>query len=123
MACIMEAHHDAHGLIWPTAVAPFQVHLVSLAHAGTDEERAAETLYAELTAASLGVLYDDRPERAGVKFNDADLLGVPVRLTLSPRTLAQGAVELKLRWESEARMMPLMPQDELVAAIRDVHQS
>jgi prolyl-tRNA synthetase len=120
MACIMEAHHDDKGLIWPTSVAPFQVHLVSLAHAGTDEERAAEALYADLRAVGLDVLYDDRPERAGVKFNDADLLGVPVRLTLSPRTLAQDSVELKLRWESEARMVPLMPQDELVAAIRDV---
>jgi prolyl-tRNA synthetase len=121
MACIMEAHHDAQGLIWPTAIAPFDAHLVSLARPGTDEERAAEALNGELAAAGLDVLYDDRPERAGVKFNDADLLGVPVRLTLSPRTLAQGAVEFKLRWESEVRIERLEPLEGLVAAIRDVH--
>ncbi|MHB1318992.1 MAG: proline--tRNA ligase, partial [Anaerolineae bacterium] len=117
MACIMEAHHDANGLIWPTSVAPFQVHLVSLAQPGTDDERAAEALYAELKAAGLEVLYDDRPERAGVKFNDADLLGVPVRLTLSPRTIAQSAVELKPRWEAEARTVALEPLDDLLQAI------
>jgi len=119
MACIMEAHHDDKGLIWPTAVAPFYVHLVSLGQPGTDEERAAEALYAELTAAGLDVLYDDRPERAGVKFNDADLLGVPVRLTLSPRTLAQGAVELKLRWETESQIVALEPPDVLLRTIRE----
>ncbi len=119
MACIMEACHDDKGLIWPTAVAPFQVHLVSLAHPGTEEDRAAEALYAELEASGLDVLYDDRPERAGVKFNDADLLGVPVRLTLSPRTLAQGAVELKQRWEAEARIVALEPLDVLLQLIRE----
>lgn len=121
MACIMEAHHDEKGLIWPTAVAPFQVHLVSLGQPGTNEERAAETLYAELKAAGLDVLYDDRAERAGVKFNDADLLGVPVRLTLSPRTLAQGAVEFRRRWEAEARTVALEPLDGLLQAIHESH--
>lgn len=119
MACIMEAHHDDKGLIWPTAVAPFQVHLVSLAQPGTDEERAGEALYAALKASGLDVLYDDRRERAGVKFNDADLLGVPVRLTVSPRTLAQGAVEFKRRWEAEARLVALRPLDGLLHIIRE----
>ncbi len=119
MACIMEAHHDDKGLIWPAAVAPFQVHLVSLAQPGTDEERAAEALYAALKASGLDVLYDDRPERAGVKFNDADLLGVPVRLTLSPRTLAQGAVELRRRWETAPELVALEPLDVLLQSIRE----
>ena len=81
--------------------------------------RAAEALYAALKASGLDVLYDDRPERAGVKFNDADLLGVPVRLTVSPRTLAQGAVEFKLRWETEPELVALEPLDVLLQSIRE----
>jgi prolyl-tRNA synthetase len=120
MACIIEGHHDDLGIVWPVAVAPYDAHLVSLARPGTAEEQAAEALYVGMRTAGLDVLYDDRPERAGVKFNDADLLGVPVRLTLSPRTLATGAVELKLRREAEPRTVPLEPIDGLVAAIRAV---
>ena len=77
---------------------------------------AAEALYARLTAAGYEVLYDDRDERAGVKFNDADLIGMPVRLTVSDRTLPQAAVEVKARWEQERRLVPL---GELEGAIRE----
>ena len=119
MACLMEEHHDDRGLVWPTAVAPFCVHLVSLAREPA-EETAAEQLYRRLTDLGMSVLYDERPERAGVKFNDADLLGVPVRLTVSPRSLAQGAVEIKLRWESEPKMVPIEPVGPLVEGLRDV---
>jgi prolyl-tRNA synthetase len=82
MACIIERHHDDQGIQWPITIAPYQVMLVSL---GTDKTpevvEAAERIYSELKAVGVEVLYDDRDERAGVKFNDADLLGIPLRLT------------------------------------------
>lgn len=120
MACIMEAHHDEHGLIWPPVVAPYDVHLISLTRPGTPLEAAAEQLYRDLQGAGLAVLYDDRPERAGVKFNDADLIGVPVRLTLGDRAYAEGTIECKARWERETTRLPLAPLEELVARIREV---
>lgn len=106
MAAIVEQHHDGKGIIWPPAVAPFQVHLVSLGGDRPEVAAAAEELYSELQAAGVEVLYDDRAETAGVKFNDADLIGIPVRLTISPRTLRQQAVEAKLRWQPETTLMP-----------------
>ena len=93
LACIAEAHHDDKGLIWPISVAPYQVTLVGMPGA----EKEAEALYADLTAAGVEVLYDDREETAGVKFNDADLLGMPIRLTLGKRSLKEGGVEFKRR--------------------------
>jgi prolyl-tRNA synthetase len=105
MAAIVEQHHDAHGIVWPISVAPYQVHLVAL---GLDQEavaRQAEELYESLLARGYEVLFDDRNESAGVKFNDADLIGVPLRLTISPRSLRSGGVEVKLRWEREARVV------------------
>jgi len=118
MACIIEEHHDAQGPIWPAAVAPFDVHLVSLVRPGSEESGTADALYARLGAAGLAVLYDDRPERAGVKFNDADLIGAPVRLTLSARTLAAGSVELRRRRDGQSRDVPLEPLEGLVERIR-----
>jgi prolyl-tRNA synthetase len=93
LACVAEEHHDEQGLIWPISVAPYQVYVVAL----QGSEEAAERLYAGLQAASVEALYDDRDERAGVKFNDADLIGIPIRLTVSKRSLEAGGVELKLR--------------------------
>ena len=98
LACIIEAHHDEHGIIWPMSVAPFDVEIVVLTgRKPAGEREAAEKLYGELTAAGLDVLLDDRDERAGVKFNDADLIGIPIRLTIGSRGLSKGQVELKLR--------------------------
>ncbi|HWQ12979.1 MAG TPA: proline--tRNA ligase [Roseiflexaceae bacterium] len=93
---IIEQHHDAAGIIWPAAVAPLDVHLLRLGR-GEAGRAAADALEAELEAAGLAVLYDDREESAGVKFNDADLIGLPVRLLISDRLLAEGMVELKPR--------------------------
>jgi len=105
LACIIEQHHDAKGIVWPVSVAPFQVHIVSL---GKEAEvaAAADVLYERLRRRGYEVLYDDRPESAGVKFNDADLIGIPVRLTVSRRTLESGTFELKARWEEERRVIP-----------------
>jgi prolyl-tRNA synthetase len=103
LACIAEAHHDDKGLIWPMSVAPYQVYLVGMPGA----EAEAEALYAELTAAGVEVLYDDREETAGVKFNDADLIGIPIRLTLGKRSLKEGGVEFKRRDRVEKAIVPL----------------
>lgn len=108
-ATIVEQRHDERGILWPYEVAPFHVSLVSLAKESTDETaQAADRLYADLQAAGVEVLYDDRVDQsAGVKFADADLIGNPLRVTVSPRTLKQGQVELKGRSESEATLVPL----------------
>ena len=108
MAAIVEQHHDEHGIIWPETVAPFDVHLVSLAKKPDDEVgEQAEELYESLKDAGLEVLFDDRKEAPGVKFADADLIGIPWRLTLSDRSLKNGGVEIKRRSESERKVMAL----------------
>src|SRR3989304_4009574 len=91
-APVIEANHDERGIIWPAAIAPFQVHLVALQPEREDVRGAADELYAGLQADGLEVLYDDRDETPGVKFNDADLLGMPLRVTVSPRTLEKGSL-------------------------------
>lgn len=101
MAAIIEKHHDEKGITWPEAVAPFQVQLISLAGA---EERAQE-VYQQLLAAGVEVLWDDRDESAGVKFADADLIGNPVRLVVSPRT--KDKVEWKKRTSQETELIDL----------------
>ncbi|MCC6453718.1 MAG: proline--tRNA ligase [Caldilineaceae bacterium] len=104
MACIIEHHHDDQGIQWPITIAPYQVMLVSLGTEKTPEVvEAAERIYIELKALGVEVLYDDRDERAGVKFNDADLLGIPLRLTVGAKGLKSGALELKQRRNGELR--------------------
>ena len=103
LGCIAEHHRDDQGLVWPITVAPYQAHLVAL----RGGEEAAELLYGRLQDAGVEVLYDDRDESSGVKFNDADLIGVPVRLTVSRRSLAQGGVEIRLRHDPEPTVVPL----------------
>ena len=103
MAVIIEIYHDDAGIQWPITVAPYQVMLVSLATEKTPEVvAAAEQIYADLLRAGVEVLYDDRDERAGVKFNDADLLGIPIRLTIGAKGLKNGVVEGKLRRNGES---------------------
>lgn len=107
-ATIVEQHHDDKGIIWPVTVAPFHVSLLSLGGANDAEVTgAADKLYADLQAAGVEVLYDDRGDRPGVKFNDADLIGLPLRLSVSNRTLARGEAELKARTAAEATFIPL----------------
>ena len=103
LAAVVQANHDAQGIVWPPAVAPYDMHLVAI---GADREEVAaalERLERDLEAAGLSCLSDDRDERPGVKFNDADLIGAPLRITLGPRGLRDGEVELKLRAETEGR--------------------
>ncbi|MCU0512582.1 MAG: proline--tRNA ligase [Anaerolineae bacterium] len=105
LACLAEHYHDDKGLLLPISIAPYQVHLVLLPGEGMAE--VADRVYQALTAAGVEVLYDDRDERAGVKFNDADLIGVPLRLTLSPRALQNGGAEFKRRRDKDSRIVAL----------------
>lgn len=108
LACIVEAHHDQNGIIWPVTVAPYAVHLLVLGgKAGGETREAGERLYAEIQQAGLEVLYDDRDESPGIKFNDADLIGLPIRLTVSERSLKSGGVEFKRRDKPEKTTIPL----------------
>ena len=108
MAVVVETHHDEQGIQWPISIAPYQIALVSLANEKSPEvAAAADGIYQQLTAAGLEVLYDDRAERAGVKFNDADLLGLPLRLTVGGKGLQNGVVEFKVRRNGEAGTVPL----------------
>ncbi|MGB5697838.1 MAG: proline--tRNA ligase [Polyangiales bacterium] len=105
IAAIMEQHHDDQGICWPVSVAPYQVVVTPI---GKDEGPLvkATEIYEALQAKGVEALLDDRSERPGVKFKDADLLGIPVRITVGARGLAQGTVELKKRNESESREVP-----------------
>lgn len=96
LGCAIEANHDHKGLVWPATIAPYHVYLVAL---GRDDRvtEVAEEVYSRLTDRGIEVLYDDRDESAGVKFNDADLLGLPIRVTVSRRSLDAGGLEVKLR--------------------------
>ncbi|HMR63345.1 MAG TPA: proline--tRNA ligase [Anaerolineae bacterium] len=106
MAAVVEQHHDEHGIIWPESIAPFDVHLVSLAKNAQEESgQQAEALYQQLQQAGFEVLYDDRRESPGVKFADADLIGLPWRVTVSQRSLQNGGVEVKRRSEAEKQIV------------------
>lgn len=106
VGAIVETFHDEKGIIWPESVAPYKVHIVSL---GNDEtvKQEAEKLYNELLSKGVEVLFDDRDASAGAKLADADLIGVPWRIVVSKKTLAEGSVELKERNKSEAEMVKL----------------
>jgi prolyl-tRNA synthetase len=110
LACIAEEHRDEDGLVWPVSVAPYHVHLVA-AEAGEK----ADGIYEELGSSGVEVLYDDRRESLGAKFKDADLIGLPLRLTLTPRSLQRGGVEVKARDDAESRIVPV---DDVVEAVR-----
>lgn len=104
----IEANHDERGIIWPPELAPYHVHLVALGFDTLGVRESAEQVYEQLQSAGYDVLYDDREEgSAGVKFNDADLLGMPVRVTVSPRSVQSGGAEVKRRTERDAQIVPL----------------
>ncbi len=115
LACVAEEYHDEYGLILPVTVAPYPVHLLVLNSKDGQAEAAAEDLYQALIEAGLEPLYDDRDERAGVKFNDADLIGLPLRVTVSARALKKGGLEFKRR-DQDARW--IVPLEEGLPAIQ-----
>ncbi|MDA1010206.1 MAG: proline--tRNA ligase, partial [Chloroflexi bacterium] len=118
LSAAVEANYDEQGIRWPASVAPYQVLIVGI---GLDRDEAvredADRLYEELQAAGLEVLFDDRDERPGVKFNDADLIGVPVRLTVSSRNHGAGVVEVKARDAEEAMSVA---RDEVLARVQAI---
>jgi prolyl-tRNA synthetase len=107
VAAAVEQHHDERGIVWPAPLAPFGAHVVPVKSGEGPLRDAAERVVAELEGAGVDTLIDDRDERPGVKFNDADLIGLPVRITVGPRGLDKGCVEVKRRNESEATEVPL----------------
>lgn len=115
-AAVVEQKYDDRGIIWPASIAPFHVSLLAI---GKDDDvrEATNTLYEKLQAAGIEVLYDDRGERPGVKFNDADLIGNPIRLSISRRTLDNNEVETKLRTEEEAEFVII---DDVVEHVQGV---
>jgi prolyl-tRNA synthetase len=104
LGTVVEASNDAKGIIWPLEVAPFHIHLLTL---GSDDKvkEMGEKIYSDLLKAKFEVLFDERDESAGKKLNDADLIGLPIRIVVSNRTLEQKSVEWKLRAESESRLV------------------
>ena len=120
MAAVIEQNHDDYGPVWPLSIAPFQVHLIGLNQARPEVSQACELLYKQLQEEGLEVLYDDRGEKAGSAFADADLLGIPFRIVLSPKTLDQAQAEFKRRhWGRRSEMLPL---SGLAACIKSMVQ-
>ncbi|MBU2536369.1 MAG: proline--tRNA ligase [Chloroflexota bacterium] len=117
LAAAVEHYHDDKGIIWPLSIAPYQVYLCPLYREDANISDTAEKLYADMEKAGLEVLFDDREESPGVKFNDADLLGIPLRVTVSPRTLQSNSVEVKWRSEKEAALVPI---DKAVARVKEL---
>jgi len=115
VAAAVEQNHDDKGIIWPLPLAPYEVVLVVLNADKPAVVEAADGLYIQLKEAGIDVLFDDRPERPGVKFNDMDLIGFPVRVVLGGRGLEAGEVELSLRSDGEKRATPIA---EMVPAVQ-----
>ncbi|MEE2879417.1 MAG: His/Gly/Thr/Pro-type tRNA ligase C-terminal domain-containing protein, partial [Pseudomonadota bacterium] len=113
---IIEACHDEHGIVWPQAVAPFDVGLISMRPKDETVAKVADEAYAELQSAGLDVLYDDADERPGSKFNRMDLIGLPWQIVIGPRGIENGVVELKNRKSGEKQELPLAEAIKLVKA-------
>jgi prolyl-tRNA synthetase len=116
LACIIEEHHDEQGIIWPMSVAPYHVIIIPIKYQGPVQET-CDKLADELEQTGVEVLLDDRDERAGVKFNDADLMGIPWRIVIGDKNLSNGMVEVKQRSEKESRLIPLVKAAEEIAGM------
>ena len=107
MAAAVEQNNDENGIIWPLPIAPFHVIIVPVNIKQPEQKEMAEKIYQELTDSGIEVLLDDRDERAGVKFKDADLIGIPLRITIGSKTLQENKVEMKKRWEKESELIEI----------------
>ncbi len=117
MAAAIEQNHDDKGIVWPLPIAPYHIYICPLYRGESRVSDVAENLYAELGAEGLEVLFDDRRDSPGIKFNDADLLGIPFRVTVSPRTLEKDSVELRRRSQKESDLVPL---EEISARLKEI---
>ena len=107
MATIVETHYDERGIVWPNAVAPYQMHLININVGDVQVSRESEKAYQTLVEGGVEILYDDRPESAGVKFADADLIGIPWRVVISRTSLDKGGLELKQRSSGKSEIVTL----------------
>ncbi len=107
MAAAIEQNHDEHGIIWPMAIAPYEAVVLPLQMNKKEVVEAGDKLYADLTAAGIETLLADRDERAGFKFNDADLIGYPVQVIIGGKSLEKGVVEVKIRKSGEKKEIPV----------------
>ena len=105
MAAAIEQNHDENGIVWPKAIAPFEVIIVPVSEKSERQMAAAEALYKDLQSRGIDVLLDDRAERAGVKFKDADLIGIPLRITVGDKSLDKGMLEYKERKTGESGLI------------------
>jgi prolyl-tRNA synthetase len=117
IAGLVETSHDESGIIWPMSLAPYEVLLVPVKVTDEATQKVSEQLHAELDAAGIEVLMDDRDVRAGVKFKDGDLIGFPLRVVISERGLAEGKLEIKWRWDKQAEMLPIAGAAEHIAEL------
>jgi prolyl-tRNA synthetase len=115
VAASVEQHHDDFGIAWPISIAPYQVHLTQLGE-GEEVERWVREIEAGLEQRGIEVLVDDRDERPGVKFKDADLIGIPLRVTVGDRGIKSGVFELKRRTQKDARSLPLDGAADAIAS-------
>jgi len=120
LLALAETHHDEKGLTLPRPAAPFDVYLIHIPGKELDTRSKAEEIYNKLQDTGISVLFDDRDERAGVKFNDADLIGCPIRVTVGEKGLKEGMVELKLRKEQEKE---LVPTGQIIEKIKSILNS
>ncbi len=115
-AAAIEQNHDTNGIVWPMSIAPYEVEIIALQN-DAEVRKAADSLYAELTARGIEVLYDDRDERPGAKFKDADLIGVPLRVAIGARSLKEGKLELKWRKDKDPTLISAAGAPEEVAGL------
>ena len=116
MAAVVDQSHDDKGIIWPMNIAPFKVAIVLIDKKNEEQVNVAENLYSSLTASKIDVIYDDRDERAGVKFADMDLIGIPIRITIGKK-VNEGMVEFKLRTESESQLYKIEEVEDKIKEI------
>ncbi len=117
MAATIEQNYDENGIIWPISIAPYQVIIVPVSNKDTKQMAIAEQIYQQLSALGVDVILDDRNERPGVKFKDADLIGYPFRITIGPKNIEEGTVELRRRWDGQT-YTPLV--DEAAKVVADL---
>jgi prolyl-tRNA synthetase len=114
LAAVAEENNDENGLVWPLSLTPFDVHLIAVNSKNEEQSSLSEELYGQLKAAGYDCLYDDRNERAGVKFTDSDLVGVPIRVMVGKKA-GEGIVEVKIRKSGESLEIPV---SELISTLK-----